>query len=242
MPVAPQPKERRLRGRPVWWIAAGLGALLVILLALTQVLLPRVAERRIRSAMADAGVPAHVKVRAFPAVKLLFGRIDSAAVRAGRGQASPSDVAGLLAETDDIDRLDVSAPYLEVSGVGLHQAMLRKRGDRLTASVTTTRPDIVSLLPPGSQLGALRSRPGGIEIDGSLTALGTRLSGPALLRPRAGSLVLETPDLPLVGSQTLTAFSDPRVKFDRVSERSSGQDVRFLAAGHLTRRRSPGGE
>lgn len=219
---------------PIKRIVAGVVALVVVLLLASQVILPRVAEGRIRSKLAESGIAARVKVSTFPAAKLLVGRVDSAAVRIDSAQATRQKVAGLVAATRDIDTLNVVAPSMQVAGIELTDVTLRKRGSRVTTSATTGRADLLALLPPGSRLARVRATSGGIELDGSITVLGASVSGPGQLRPVDGSLVFTTPALPVIGPTTLTVFTDPRVKIDRISVRTLPRGLGFSAGGHLT--------
>ena len=61
----------------------------VLLLALAQLLLPRIAASRISSRVGRYGKVQSVSVSAWPALKLLWGKADSAQVRAGSLSLSP---------------------------------------------------------------------------------------------------------------------------------------------------------
>lgn len=219
---------------PIKRIVAGVVALVIALLLASQLILPRVAERRIRSKLSESGVAARVKVSTFPAAKLLLGRVDSAVVTVDSAQITREKVAGLVAATRDIDALNVVAPSMQVAGIALTDVTLRKRGSVITTSATTGRADLLALLPPGSRLARVRPRDGGIELDGSITVLGASVSGPGQLRPSDGALVFTTPALPVIGPTTLTVFTDPRVKIDRISVRTVPPGLRFSAGGRVT--------
>lgn len=220
---------------PIKRIVAGVTALVIVLLVASQLALPRVAESRIRSKLAQAGVSAKVKVSAFPAAKLLLGRADSATVGVGSAQTTREKVASLIAATRDIDTLKVTAPSMQVSGFRLTDVALRKRGTQIAARATTGPTDILALLPLGSKLRRVSATRDGIELDGSISVLGASISGPGQLRPAGGALVFTTPALPLVGPTKLTVFSDPRVAVDRISVRPVRRGLSFSAAARLTR-------
>ena len=61
----------------------------MLVLALAQVLLPRIAASRISSRVGRYGKVQSVSVSAWPAVELLWGSVDSVRVAAGEPRAEP---------------------------------------------------------------------------------------------------------------------------------------------------------
>ena len=87
---------RRSGGSRAIRIAAIVAAILLGLLALAQLVLPRIAASRISSRVGRYGHVEHVSVSAFPAIELLWGDADSVTVRTGPLSVSPAQAASLL--------------------------------------------------------------------------------------------------------------------------------------------------
>ncbi len=85
-------------GRSKARIAAFLAGAALLVLALAQLLLPRIAAERISSRVGRYGSVESVSVSAWPAVKLLWGSVDSVRVRARHLSLSPAQAAKLLWE------------------------------------------------------------------------------------------------------------------------------------------------
>src|SRR6476620_398989 len=79
----------------------------LLLLALAQLLLPRLAASRISSRVGRYGEVASVSVSAWPALKLLWGSADSVRVKARHLSLSPGQAAKLLWEGRGAARMDV---------------------------------------------------------------------------------------------------------------------------------------
>ena len=67
------------RRRWPWLILAG--AIVLLLLAVSQAILPSMAENRLKDRLAKDGKVSEVHVSAFPAVKLMFGKADDVQIR-----------------------------------------------------------------------------------------------------------------------------------------------------------------
>ena len=70
----------------------------IVILAGLQVLLPRIAARRLAADLRRSGDVDRVRVRAVPAVKLLFERADAVEIRMREARAGPGRLADLLDE------------------------------------------------------------------------------------------------------------------------------------------------
>src|SRR2546423_15524275 len=104
-------------------IAAGVAlAALVLLAVVAQVVLPGLAENRIRDRLAHDGRVESVRVSAFPAVKLLWGKADRVTVRMASVRAAVGRVGNLIGRTADARRLGASTPELDVVTLRLRGA------------------------------------------------------------------------------------------------------------------------
>lgn len=129
----------------------------VVTLALCQIVLPKLAERKVENRVEAAGGTAQVSVSAFPAPRLLLGDGDSLEVR-GRGLTV--DVSGrqsVLERLDGFDSVDVrltnmDAGPLAVSSFSLERAEGEDRY-RLRLDAETSPRDVAGFL--GSQAGGL---------------------------------------------------------------------------------------
>ena len=78
-----------MRVRRAGRIAAWLAGAIVLVLVLAQLFLPGIAASRVRARVGKYGTVQSVSVKAWPAVKLLWGSADSVTVRAGSLSMSP---------------------------------------------------------------------------------------------------------------------------------------------------------
>jgi hypothetical protein len=200
-------------------IAVAVAVGLVALLALGQVILPGIAERRLRDSLETRGQVEEVSISAFPAIKLLWHRADDVTVRMGAlDPAPPGDFADLLARTVETTDLDASAREQQILTLRLHDSSLRKRGDELTLSSTVDDADLRAALPPGFDVRPVASGDGALVFEGSADLFGQRFQGRAVVAARDGRLLL-TPDLPFGGFLSLTLFADPRIEVLSVGAR-----------------------
>jgi hypothetical protein len=94
--AAAKPRRRTRRRRLV--IGAVAGA--VALLALSQLVLPALAEQHVRSKLNGIGTGAQVSISAFPAVKMLWGHPDHATIRLDELNAGPFVVRDVRVKED----------------------------------------------------------------------------------------------------------------------------------------------
>src|SRR5256886_16319118 len=106
-------------------------AVLVVLAVVAQLVLPGIAENRIRDRLAHDGRVESVHVSAFPAVKLLWGRADRVSVRMANVRAAVGRLGDLIGRSADAGRVAASTRELGVFTLRLRDARLRKRGSRL---------------------------------------------------------------------------------------------------------------
>src|SRR6202022_671161 len=96
-------------------IAAVVAVVVVALAVASQLLLPGIAEQRLRDRLKGAATGVHVHVSAFPAGELLFGHSDSVTVGIDRYQSQPARLAALLGAARKTDRLDAHVNELRAS-------------------------------------------------------------------------------------------------------------------------------
>jgi hypothetical protein len=196
-------------------IAAGLAGTTVLVLALAQVFLPRLAASRITSRVGRYGAVESVSVNAWPAVELLWGSVDSVRVRAKSLALSPAQAAKLLWEARGTASMDVSAESVQLGSLRLSDASLRKRGSVLTAQALTTEADVKAALPAGFDLHLLRSEGGEVEVQATGGLFGVAASVDAVAGASNGKLVAHPLGF-LLEALRLTLFSDPHVYVEGV--------------------------
>jgi hypothetical protein len=182
----------------------------VLLLALAQLLLPRIAASTISSRVGRYGAVADVSVSAWPAVELLWGSADSVRVHARRLSLSPAQAAKLLWEGRGAARMDLTADALQVGPLRLSNARLRKRGGALSAEARASESDVRAALPAGWALTLLGSQGGEVEVRASGGLFGVGASVDAVALASEGRLVAH-PLGPLLEGLQLTLFSDRHV-------------------------------
>jgi len=187
----------------------------VLVLVLAQVFLPRLAVSRIRSRVGRYGTVKSVSVTAWPAVKLLWGSVDSVRVKAGSLVVSPAQAGKLLWEAKGTGSMDVSAESVKVGPLHLSDATLSKRGDALSAQASTNEADVKAALPAGFGVRLLRSEGGEVEVQATGGLFGVDASLNAVAGSSEGKLVAHPLGF-LVEGLRLTLFSDPHVYVEGV--------------------------
>jgi hypothetical protein len=208
-------------GRRAVRIGASLAGAALLLLAIAQLLLPRIASSRISTRVGRYGKVHSVSVSAWPALKLLWGSVDSVSVRAGSLSLSPAQAAKLLWEGRGAASMDVTAQSVKVGPLQLEQALLRKRGSSLSAAGTVSEADVRAALPPGLQVQLLGSEAGAVRVRASGGLFGIGASVDAVALAREGRLVAHPLGALIEGLQ-LTLFSDPHVYVQGVGASREG--------------------
>lgn len=185
-------------------------ALVLVLLAVAQVVLPGLAAQRLRDQLARSGQVRSVSVSAFPAVELLWHEADDVTVRLGRFRTSPGGLARLLNASGQVDQLSASASELDTGLLTLRDTSLTKHGDRLTGSARVTESDLRAALPVLDSVTPVASSSGALTLRGTASLFGVTATVDATVRAQDGGLVV-TPDVPFGGFATLRVFSDPRL-------------------------------
>ncbi len=191
------------------------------MLAVIQVLLPRVAASKISSRVGRYGTVHSVSVSAWPAVELLWGHADSVTVKVKSIALSPAQAAKLLWEARDTDSMDVSAERAQVGSLRLTDASLYKRGSALSAQADVAEPAAMAALPSVFSVHLLRSEHGEVEVRASGALFGVGASVNAVATASQGDLVAHPVGF-LVEGLKLTLFSDPHVYVEGVGASELG--------------------
>ncbi len=189
---------------------------LVVLLALAQVFLPKIAASRISDRIGRYGSVDSVHVSAWPALELLWKHADSVEVKATRLRVSPAQTSKLLAEASGTDRLEVNVDSAHEGPLALRDVRFRKRGSRMSATAHLGNADVAAALPPGIGVQLLGSGGGKVEVRASGGLFGFGASVDAVAEAEGGKLVVHPRGL-LLAAIKLTLFADPRVYVTGVS-------------------------
>lgn len=192
------------------------GGVVLVVLVVAQLVLPGIAEQRLRDRLSHNGTVLHVEVHAFPAIELLWHHADRVVIRMGSYQSTTGDLGSLLGQTADVGSLDASASELNTGLLTLRSATLRKRGSELTGSAQITESDLQAALPILQSVTPVSSGNGQLTLRGTASLLGVTATVDATVRVQNGSLVVE-PNVPFGGLATLTVFGDPHVDVQGVS-------------------------
>lgn len=184
MPAMETPRGRNRRRQLL--IAAGL---IVFAAVLGQLVLPPVAERVARGDLDDDR--ARVEIRAFPAVKLLFGHVDVLRVVTPTLSVSPDGLTDLLRRARKVDEGEIRIGVLRIDGVPVALRDVDARLDErtITASARIRISDVAAQLPAGATVTPAPPHPDGQpRLRASLELLGTRTVVPIVVRARGGRL------------------------------------------------------
>jgi hypothetical protein len=203
-------------------LAIWLAGAVVLVLALAQLLLPRIAAGVISSRIGRYGKVHSVSVSAWPAVKLLWGSVDSVRVRAGRLAMSPAQAAKLLWEGHTTASIDATAESVQLGSLRVSDATLQKRDGALSAQASTSEADVSAALPAGIGLKLLRSEGGEVEVQASGGLFGVGASVNAVALASEGKLIAHPLGF-LVEGLRLTLFSDPHVYVEGVGASVGGE-------------------
>ncbi len=161
-------------------------------------------------------------MKAFPAIKLLWGKVDSVKVHARSLAFAPSQIASLLWESRDVgtmtvltDEATLRTPALS-KGLTVKDIHMEKHGSTVTAKATLTQKQLDEAFPSGFRVEPVASGGGQIEARASGGLFGLQASITVLVRPVEGRLIAEPHGLPFAGLATVTLFSDPHLKVESV--------------------------
>jgi hypothetical protein len=196
-------------------IAAGSAGAAVVVLALAQIVLPRLAASRISSRVGRYGTVQSVSVSAWPAVELLWGHVGTVHVRAKRLSLTRTQAAGLLWEARGVSNMDVSAESVQLEALHLRDARLEKRGSALHAQALASEAAVQAALPAGFGVRLLHSEHGQVEVQATGALFGVGASVNAVALASEGKLIAHPLGF-LVEAIRLTLFSDPHVYVEGV--------------------------
>jgi pSer/pThr/pTyr-binding forkhead associated (FHA) protein len=234
-PSEPSADARRARSRRVLPVVRGRRAIALAVLALTavlvlgvaQLLLPGVAEQRLRSDLARFGTVRRVHIESVPAIELLWHRADRVAVAIDSyrsGSSGHSSLADFLSRTRDTGQLDVSVGTLQAQLVTLHEVRLHKQGDVLVGQARLTQRDLSAALPTFLDLRPVSASQNGIVAQVSASILGRRVGVRIAVLADSGRVVVRPEGLPFGSLATITVFGDPRVYVESLGAELHGQD------------------
>lgn len=218
------------RSRSVRPVLIGGAAVLVLLLAASQFVLPLLAERRLADELERYGPRPEVEVSAFPAFKLLLGRADRVEVHADMARVQPGSLVDELSARADVDDVEVSIGELQVGALQLADVRITKDGDDARAAATVTLQGLQLALRDLANIRVLPSDDG-ILIGGEVTVFGRTIGGRARVRAQDGRLVVGVEGLPL-GAVTL--LDDDRLRVTGVGAREVPGGYRLSIGGVLT--------
>jgi hypothetical protein len=189
---------------------------IAVLLALSQIFLPKIAAATISSRLRRYGRVEQVSVSAWPALKLLWGEADSVTVRARDLSLRTQQAAKLLWEGRGANRIEMTAASVRLGPLRVTAVTLRKRDASLSAAAMASAEDVRAALPAGLSVALVRSEAGSVEVRASGGLFGVAASVDAVASPQEGRLVARPLGLLLSGFQ-LTLFADPHVYVESVS-------------------------
>jgi LmeA-like phospholipid-binding len=207
-------------------------ALIVAVFGVAQLVLPGIATDRLHDRLARSGQVLAVQVHAFPAIKLLWHRADRVVIKVGRYRSAAGPLGNNLDETADVGSLDASAREVEVGLLTVRNAVLRKRGDTLTASAVVTEADLRASLPALQSLTPVASGGGQLTLRGTASLFGVGATVDATVRAENGALVV-VPDVPFGGLATIKVFSNPHVAVQSVSAVPAPGGFTVTATGRI---------
>ena len=200
-------------------IAGGAAAAAIAVLVLAQLLLPGIAARMVRRKIEKYGTVESVKVKAWPAVKLVWGEVDEVKVKAGRLKLSEGQTVALLKEAKGVDRMDTTAESVEVGSLRMTSTSLQKHGSALRAEGQVSEEDVKRALPEGFEVALVKSEGGTVQVRASGGLFGVSASVEAVAEAEDGKLVAHPRVFPLEGLK-LTVFENPNVYVEGVEARA----------------------
>ncbi len=213
-------------------IALATAGAVLLLLALAQLVLPGIAEQRLRDRLARSGTVLQVEVDAFPAIELLWHDADRVVIRLAQYRSNPGPLGNLLGEAGGVGSLDASAARLDTGLLTLRDATLKKRGDQLTGTARVTETDLQAAVPFLDRVAPVASGGGQLTLRGTATLFGVSATADATVAAQQGKLVVQ-PDIPFGGLATVTVFSNPHVQVLGVSAHSDPAGFSVTATGRL---------
>lgn len=209
-------------------LALGSLAAVVAVLVLAQLVLPGIAENRLRDQYGQFGTLTEVEVAAFPALKLLLGRADRVRLHYAEARLAGGSLADLVDDARRTGELDARADRMVIGTLVVRDGLIRKDDGGLHAEAAVTDADLDAAFPADLGLRAVGSDADGLVLEARALGLAVR----ARLAPRDGALII-APDGLLGGLATVTVFEDPRVRVTSVGARERPGGLVLTAEGEL---------
>jgi hypothetical protein len=190
--------------------ALAIAAVVVVVIAVSQLVLPGIAARDVRSRIGHDGEVLSVKVSAFPAIQLLWDHADTVSIKLGDYRALPNDVPGLLQEAGGVGTLNVSIATLRSGQLTLRDVTLTKRGSELVGSARVEDADLRAALPVIDSVTPISSADGQLRLRGKGGAFGISATVTAVVTTSDGKVVVAPAGL-LGDFLNVTVFDDPDV-------------------------------
>lgn len=204
--------------------------MLVVVLVVAQLVLPGIAEQQLRDRLSRSGDVEHVEIHAFPAIELLWKQADRVVVQMGSYRSGTGHLASLLSEASGVGTVDASAGTLTAGLLTVHDAVLQKRGDRVSATARVTESDLRSAVPVLQSVVPVASGGGELTLRGTASLFGVTATIDATVRAQNGEIVV-TPDVPFGGFATITVFANPAVEVTAISAAPSPGGFQVSAQG-----------
>jgi hypothetical protein len=205
------------------------------LLAGSQILLPPLAERRIADDLAGAGDVERVRVRAFPALKLLFDKADRIEIRMGDVRLGPAPLATLLSGTREVGELDARARSLRLGPLVLRDLSITKQAGEFEGQALLEPGALAAALPAQVGFRPVGSEDGSLVLEATAGLFGLSATVRARLSARDGALVIAPEGGLLGGLASLTVFRDSRVDVTGIGARETPDGYALQASGRLSR-------
>jgi len=214
-------------------LAVAIVSVVVVVLVVAQLVLPGVAEDRVRERVGRYGTVRHIHVHAVPAIALLWGDAQEITVSAGAMQIATHELIDLERQLAGVEEAELSAPSMDLGltttpsiRVSLERVHLRKHDNVLNAQATLSEAALSALVPPGFTIGRLEANGGRPEATVTGEFLGASISGRAVVTAKDGKVVVEPAGLPFASFVSITLFSDPRIYVEDVSATQEGEALR----------------
>jgi len=217
-------------------VLAVLALALIVVFGVAQLVLPGVAEQRLRSQLARYGPVRRVHVESTPAVKLLWHHADRVEVAMDSYRSEPGghgSLADFLSRTRDTGKLDVRVGTLHTQLLTLHDVRLHKQGSALVGQALLTQPDLSAALPSFLDLRPVSASQNGIVLQATATVFGHSVRADVGVRAEAGRVVVRPEGFPFGSLATITVFGDPRVYVESLGAELRGQEYLLTARAAL---------
>ncbi|HEY7934221.1 MAG TPA: hypothetical protein VID48_10400 [Solirubrobacteraceae bacterium] len=213
---------------------------IVVFLIAAQVILPLIAVQRARDRIDRYGTINSLSVSAVPALKLLWGKMDSLHVKASRMHVPATQIGQLLWSARGSTDMELSSKQMRLldenfTGGGLHleDVEFHKQGAQLSGQATVSPADLRAALPAGFEIQPLSSSNGQVEVQASGAVLGLQASGSGLISAQEGRLVVQPSGIPFGALVKVTLFQDPHLFINGIAASSHNGGYKFTITASL---------